>query len=188
MCGSSAAKSYGKAGRVCGMTPSLLGWRIQTVERVRCTGAAGRSTAQRRRVAPSSARREIPCTEDDPAMIAPSTLPLGAPAPDFTLPSTAGADVSLAGFRGRRNVLLAFFPLAFTSTCTAELCAFTDDFDRFGTASTAVLPISVDAVPSLKEFKAKYQMKVDLLSDFRRTVSRAYDVLLEDKYFSKRAS
>ncbi|HXH62658.1 MAG TPA: redoxin domain-containing protein [Gemmatimonadales bacterium] len=120
-------------------------------------------------------------------MIAPSTLPLGAPAPDFTLPSTSGADVSLAGFRGRRNVLLAFFPLAFTSTCTAELCAFTDDFDRFGTASTAVLPISVDAEPSLKEFKAKYQMKVDLLSDFRRTVSRAYDVLLEDKYFSKRA-
>ena len=120
-------------------------------------------------------------------MIAPSTQPLGAPAPDFTLPSTAGADVSLAGFRGRQNVLLAFFPLAFTSTCTAELCAFTEDFDRFADAATAVLPISVDAVPSLKEFKAKYRMTVELLSDFRRTVSRAYDVLLEDQYFSKRA-
>jgi peroxiredoxin len=120
-------------------------------------------------------------------MIAPSTLPLGAPAPEFTLPSTAGADVSLAGFRGRQNVLLAFFPLAFTSTCTAELCAFTDDFDRFATAGTAVLPISVDAVPSLKEYKAKYGMRLELLSDFRRTVSRAYDVLLDDTYFAKRA-
>ena len=83
-------------------------------------------------------------------MIAPSTLAIGAPAPDFTLSSTSGKDVSLSGFRGRQNVLLACFPLAFTSTCTAELCAFSDDFDRFATTGTAVLPISVDSVPTLK--------------------------------------
>jgi len=112
---------------------------------------------------------------------------VGAPAPDFTLPSTAGRDVSLAEFRGKQNVLLAFFPLAFTSTCTAEMCAFTDDFERFASANTVVLPISVDSVPTLKEYRAKYAMKVDLLSDFTRDVSRRYDVLLEAKFFAKRA-
>lgn len=119
--------------------------------------------------------------------IVPSTLAIGAPAPDFTLASTSGTDVSLSSFRGRHNVLLAFFPLAFTSTCTAELCDFSDDFERFAKTGTAVLPISVDSVPTLKEFKAKHDMTVELLSDFKREVSRAYDVLLPDKFFSKRA-
>ena len=112
---------------------------------------------------------------------------VGAPAPGFSLASTAGGEVRLAGFRGKRNVLLAFFPLAFTSTCTAELCAFSEDFDRFASAATTVLPISVDSVPTLKEFKAKHGLKLDLLSDFKRDVSRAYDVLLEDRFYSKRA-
>ena len=117
----------------------------------------------------------------------PSAPRVGQAAPEFTVPSTAGRDVSLAEFRGRQHVLLAFFPLAFTSTCTAELICFSEDFDRFAGAGAAILPISVDAVPSLKEFKAKHGMKVDLLSDFTRDVSRAYDTLLADKFFSKRA-
>ena len=112
---------------------------------------------------------------------------IGAPAPEFALPSTAGRDISLGEFRGKKNVLHAFFPLAFTSTCTAEMCAFTDDFDKFASAGTVVLPISTDSVPTLKEYKAKYAMKVDLLSDFKRDVSRRYDALLEEKFFSKRA-
>jgi peroxiredoxin len=112
---------------------------------------------------------------------------IGDLAPDFTLPSTVGGEVHLAAFRGKQHVLLAFFPLAFTSTCTAELCALSDDFDRFVGTGTAVLPISVDSVATLKEFKAKHGMKQDLLSDFKRAVSRAYDVLLEDRFFSRRA-
>ncbi|HEY6784569.1 MAG TPA: redoxin domain-containing protein [Gemmatimonadales bacterium] len=112
---------------------------------------------------------------------------IGAPAPEFALPSTAGRDIALGEFRGKKNVLLAFFPLAFTSTCTAEMCAFTDDFDKFASAGTVVLPISTDSVPTLKEYKAKYAMKVDLLSDFKRDVSRRYDSLIEEKFFSKRA-
>jgi peroxiredoxin len=112
---------------------------------------------------------------------------VGVVAPDFTLPGTAGTDVTLSTYRGRTHVLLAFFPLAFTSTCTAENCAFSEDRDQFAAAGVTVLPISVDSVPTLKEYKAKYAMKQDLLSDFRREVSRAYGVLLEDRFFSKRA-
>lgn len=111
---------------------------------------------------------------------------VGAPAPDFTLDSTAGGRVSLADLRGKK-VLLAFFPLAFTSTCTAELCDMRDDWDQFATADTVVLPVSVDSTPTLKEFKGKYDMKSDMLSDFRRDASRAYGVLLEDKFYSNRA-
>ena len=116
-----------------------------------------------------------------------SPLPaVGTPAPDFTLPSTSGQPVTLSALRGK-SVLLAFFPLAFTSTCTAEMCAFSEDLGKFQSANTVVLPISVDSVPTLKEFKAKERMTVDLLSDFKRDVSRTYGTLLEDKFFSKRA-
>ena len=112
---------------------------------------------------------------------------VGESAPDFTLSSTSGEDVTLRDFKGERAVLLAFFPLAFTSTCTTELCAFTEDFDQFEGSGVAILPISVDSVPTLKEFKAKYSMHADLLSDFKREVSRLYGVLIEDRFFSTRA-
>jgi peroxiredoxin len=111
---------------------------------------------------------------------------VGSPAPDFTLPSTSGSDVTLSQLRGR-NVLLAFFPLAFTRVCTTEMCAFSEDYDRFRQADTEVLPISVDSVPTLREFKAKERISLDLLSDFKREVSRRYGTLLEDKFLSQRA-
>jgi peroxiredoxin len=110
----------------------------------------------------------------------------GSAAPDFTLPSTLGQTVTLSGLRGK-NVLLAFFPLAFTSTCTAELCAMSEDYGRFESGNTVVLPISVDSVPTLKQFKAKESLTVDLLSDFKREVSRLYGVLNEEKFYSNRA-
>jgi peroxiredoxin len=112
--------------------------------------------------------------------------PVGRPAPDFTLPSTSGSDVTLSALRGK-NVLLAFFPLAFTRVCTTEMCAFSEDDERFRTADAVVLPISVDSVPTLREFKAKEHLTVDLLSDFKREVSRRYGTLLEDRFFSNRA-
>jgi peroxiredoxin len=111
---------------------------------------------------------------------------VGSPAPDFTLPSTSGQSVTLASLRGK-NLLLAFFPLAFTGTCTAELCAISEDYGKFQSGNTVVLPISVDSVPTLREFKAKERFTVDLLSDFKREASRSYGVLNEEKFFSNRA-
>jgi peroxiredoxin len=111
---------------------------------------------------------------------------IGSTAPDFTLPSTSGSDVTLSGLLGR-NVLLAFFPAAFTGVCTAEMCAFSEDYDAFASKDTVVLPVSVDNVPSLQEFKRKERLAVDLLSDFKRTASRAYGTLNEERFLSGRA-
>lgn len=116
------------------------------------------------------------------------TVPaVGSPAPDISLNTTAGEVVTLSALKGKTNVLLAFFPLAFTSTCTAELCAFTDEYSAFADKNVRVIPISVDAVPSLKAFKEHYKMGVDLASDFKRDASRAYGTLMESTYFSNRA-
>lgn len=114
-------------------------------------------------------------------------LLIGQLAPDFTLPSTSGSDVTLSSFKGQSHVLLAFFPLAFTSTCTAELRSFSEDYGQFDALGARVLPISVDSVPTLKAYKAKERMAVDLLSDFKRTVCRLYGTLLEEEFHSKRA-
>lgn len=95
--------------------------------------------------------------------------------------------MTLSSFRGKKRVLIAFFPLAFTSTCTAELCDMSDDFDQFLDKDVAILPISVDSVPALREFKAKHNMRVDLASDFKRDISRAYGVLIPDRFYSERA-
>jgi peroxiredoxin len=111
---------------------------------------------------------------------------VGQRAPDFTLPSTSGEKVTLSLLRGQ-PVLLAFFPLAFSGTCTAELCEMRDDADEFVKRGVMVVGISVDSTYSLKEYKIKHGMKVDLLSDFKRDVSRLYGVLLEDRFFSNRA-
>ena len=114
-------------------------------------------------------------------------LKLGERAPDFTLPSTRGPKFTLSESRGRENVLLAFFPLAFTSVCTAELCAFGADARQFEEAGTRILGISVDHTASQKAFQEKAGFTTELLSDFGREVSCRYGVLLEEQNFSKRA-
>jgi peroxiredoxin len=112
---------------------------------------------------------------------------VGTAAPDFTLPSTSGSNVTLSGYRGTHHVLLAFFPAAFTSVCTAELCEFSEDLGQYASANTVVLPISVDWIPALKAFKEHERMTVDLLSDAKREVVRAYGVYFEPAFVAKRA-
>jgi peroxiredoxin len=112
---------------------------------------------------------------------------VGEPAPDFTLNTTSGKPVTLSSFRGKKNVLVAFFPMAFTNTCQAELCSFTDDYADFTAKDVEVIPISADMVPSLKAFKEKYSMAEELASDLRREVARAYGVLNEERFYANRA-
>ena len=84
-------------------------------------------------------------------------------------------------------MLLAFFPLAFSGTCTRELCDMTEDFPRFDATRVVVVPISVDSTYALREYKAKYHMPFDLLSDFHREVSRAYGVYWPHKGYANRS-
>jgi peroxiredoxin len=111
---------------------------------------------------------------------------LGQPAPDFTLPSTSGEKVTLSKLKGQ-PVMLAFFPLAFSSTCTEEFCTMRDDYSEFAGRRVKVLPISVDHTYSLKEYIAKHQMPVEMLSDFHREVSRQYGVFMPERNYANRA-
>jgi len=111
----------------------------------------------------------------------------GQLAPDFTLPCTNGESVTLSSYRGEKNVLLAFFPLAFSRVCTTEMCAFTEDYEQFAGHDVVVHPISVDSHYALKEFKAKHAMTVDMLSDFKRDVTTLYDVLHPERFYAQRA-
>lgn len=116
------------------------------------------------------------------------SIPLiGDSAPDFRLNATNGTTLSLSAYRGSQNVLIAFFPLAFTSTCTAEMCAFTEEFAKFESHDVAVIPVSVDSVPTLKEYKAKHAIAMEMASDFRREASRAFGVLNEEQFYSNRS-
>lgn len=111
---------------------------------------------------------------------------VGQTAPDFTLPSTSGEKVTLSALRGK-PVLLAFFPLAFSGTCTAELCEMRDHHDQFLGRGVVVLPISIDSTYALKEYKAKYHMALDLLSDLKREASHKYGVFMEERGYANRA-
>jgi peroxiredoxin len=112
---------------------------------------------------------------------------VGDKAPDFSLKSTSGEMVGISQWKGQKNVLVAFFPLVFTGVCTKENCAFSDDYAKFEGKDTVVLPVSVDATPSQNEFRTKHGMKQHLLSDFKREAGRAYGVLDDEKFFTKRA-
>jgi peroxiredoxin len=103
----------------------------------------------------------------------------GDKAPEFSLYSSEKKLTSLSDFKGR-NVVLLFFPLAFTSTCTKELCATRDDISIYDELGTHVLGISVDSPQSLARYKQELELTFTLLSDFNKDVIRAYDVMYEE--------
>ncbi|MBI1782369.1 MAG: redoxin domain-containing protein [Sphingobacteriales bacterium] len=100
-------------------------------------------------------------------------IEVGQPAPDFTLYNSEKEKVTLSDLKGK-NVLLLFFPQAFTSTCTKELCSIRDDISRYANANAQVLGISVDSVYTLAKYKAEQHYNFPLLSDFNKTTSDAY--------------
>ncbi|GIX47944.1 MAG: peroxiredoxin [Candidatus Tectimicrobiota bacterium] len=120
------------------------------------------------------------------------SVQVGQPAPDFTLKNTDMQDVTLSSFRGQKNVVLLFVPLAFTSVCTNELCSVRDNLNQYASLNAEVLGISVDSPFALKQWKEKENLNFTLLSDFNREVVKAYgaqyDQLLGFKGVAKRAA
>lgn len=107
------------------------------------------------------------------------TLQVGQLAPDFTLYDTGKKQVTLSELRNQ-NILLLFFPLAFTSTCTEELCSVRDNLKMYESLDVLPIGISVDSLFSLKKFKEEQKLNFPLLSDFNKEVSKAYDSLYEN--------
>lgn len=102
----------------------------------------------------------------------------GQAAPDFTLYDSEKKQVTLSELKGQ-PVLLLFFPLAFTSVCTAELCSVRDNITWYNGVNAKVFGISVDALQTLAKFKEDQQLNFTLLSDFNKEVSRAYGSIYE---------
>lgn len=110
------------------------------------------------------------------------SVQVGQTAPDFTLFNTEKQEITLSALRGK-NVVLVFFPLAFTSVCTAELCSLRDNISRYVALNATVLGVSVDSLFTLDKFKAEQQLNFDLLSDFNKEVSGAYGSIYESFAF-----
>jgi peroxiredoxin len=112
---------------------------------------------------------------------------VGDLAPDFTMTSTAGKQETLSSYRGQKGVLLCFFPAAFSSTCTTSFCEMRDTWSEYARHDVVVFPVSVDSKYALAEYKAKYAMPVDLLSDMSREVCQAYGTYMPERFWSNRA-
>ena len=102
---------------------------------------------------------------------------VGQQAPEFTLYDTDRKERSLSEFKGQ-NVVLAFFPGAFTGVCTTEMCTFRDRLEQFNSLSAQVLGISVDGAMAQKAFSDQNNLNFPVLSDFQRNVVNQYDVAL----------
>lgn len=111
-----------------------------------------------------------------------NTIQIGVPAPDFTLYDSDKKKVTLSDYKGK-NVLLLFFPQAFTGTCTKELCSTRDNIALYNEANAQVLAISVDSVFTLARYKEDQQLNFPLLSDFNKEVSTTYGTLYDTFVF-----
>ncbi|MBY6681194.1 peroxiredoxin [Rhodococcus sp. BP-316] len=118
------------------------------------------------------------------------TLEVGVEAPDFTLKDQNNQPVTLSDYRSNKNVLLIFFPLAFTGTCQGELCRVRDELPKFENDDTAVLAVSVGPPPTHKIWSAEQGYTFPLLSDFwpHGAVAQQYGVFNEDLGFANRGT
>lgn len=102
----------------------------------------------------------------------------GQPAPDFVLINTDKKEVRLSDYRGQ-NVVVLFFPMAFTGVCTAEMCAMRDDIAAYQQLKAQILAISVDSPYTLNKFKEDQSLNFPLLSDFNKTATPEWGVMYE---------
>lgn len=107
------------------------------------------------------------------------SIKVGEKAPNFLLRDTDKKEVKLEDFKGK-NVLLLFFPMAFTGVCTTELCNMRDNIALYNNANAEVLGISVDSPFTLGKFKAEQNLNFSLLSDFNKEASTAYGAIYEN--------
>ncbi|MEU1401973.1 peroxiredoxin [Streptomyces sp. NPDC005728] len=110
-------------------------------------------------------------------------IQVGDKAPDFELKDNHGRTVKLSDFRGEKNVVLLFYPFAFTGVCTGELCELRDNLPKFADRDTQLLAVSNDSIHTLRVFAEQEGLEYPLVSDFwpHGNVSRAYGVFDEDK-------
>jgi len=106
-------------------------------------------------------------------------IPVGSKAPDFTLKSKTpvDAEVKLSNNHGKKNTVLLFFPLAFTSVCTKEMCDITSGLGAYASLNADVIGISVDSPFAQQAWAQKEKITITLASDLNKTVIKAYDVV-----------
>ena len=123
-------------------------------------------------------------------MFHPDLPAIGTAAPDFTLRDQFGQTITLSAVRGQSPVAIVFFPLAFTSTCTEELCELSDNLALFRAAGVRLLAISVDSTATLREFAERENYGFSLLADFwpHGAVAGRYGAFLGDKGYAARAT
>ena len=112
-------------------------------------------------------------------------LKVGDPAPDFRLPSTEGREIALKEFRGKKNVVLYFYPKDDTPGCTKEACSFRDERPKFGKKDAVILGVSFDDLESHKKFAGKYKLPFPLLSDADTKIAEAYGVYKEKSMYGR---
>lgn len=110
------------------------------------------------------------------------TIEAGQKAPDFSLYDSDKNKVTLSDYKGKQ-VLLLFYPQAFTGVCTKELCTVRDNIAQYENVNAQVFGISVDSVFTLAKFKSEHSLNFPLLSDFNKEVSTAYGTLYENWIF-----
>ena len=118
------------------------------------------------------------------------SLLIGDTTPDFSLPNQFGETISLSHFKGKKNVVIVFYPLSFSGICTGELCEIRDNFSNFERVDVELLAISVDSKYVQKQYAEKEGYKFSVLADFwpHGSVAKDYGVFLEESGIANRAT